>query len=395
MITSFSKEKLFWYSLCAFAFFTPIGKAPANLFFGLSVITCVILLAEYKMSIGQFVQQPLVKPLGVLFLTIFLTLPFSTDVHSSYQEYPRMIVYVLPFFLFAAVQSCRVRGKEVPTETILNSYIAGAVTASFYAIYQFIKTKHLYVTGLYMHHVMFGVFLEIALPIISAFLIETLSFSKRLIYLFCAFICSIALILTQARGDWIGTGVALLAVAFMLRDRLRQHKRKVVAGVIIAFILIGAMAPLYITRVKTLFDPNWQSNYVRIYIWQSSINMIRDYPLTGVGFDQFREIYNARYINPLSPEKSNPHAHNSFLMMAAETGLPSLAAFLYLLFHMYKELITVWRKTHKGYHAAILALLIAITVSSLVDHIFWAPFLAKILWFFMGVSLFFDNEHGL
>jgi O-antigen ligase len=74
------------------------------------------------------------------------------------------------------------------------------------------------------------------------------------------------------------------------------------------------------------------SNVERLYLWRVARDMIAHSPITGVGFRQWGEKvpeYSARY----SPSwKFSPasfhHAHNTYLQVAAETGLVGLALFL-------------------------------------------------------------------
>ncbi len=392
MLRTISADKVFMFFISAFAFFTPIGKAPANVSFAIAFFAGVFLLKKYNFHFSNLWRQPLVKPLGYLLLVIFITLFFSTDRRASFQEYPRMIVYVMPFLLFAAFRTCRETSKLFHIKRMLQSYVAGSALASCYAIYQFVQTRHLYVTGFYIHHSIFGSFLEMAMPIIATLFLEERSLKKRCLYLLAAVLCIAALLLSQARGPWVGAAAALFTVGYVMRRKLFANKKAVLAASIVILLFMMSMLPFYMGRAKTLTDPRWPSNYNRLYIWESSINMIKDYPLTGVGFDQFREVCNPKYVSPFTPERYHPHAHNSFLMMGVETGLIGLIAFLYLLFRIYKWLILMCRLNPTGYNAAILAILVAITINSMVDNFFWAAYLAKIIWFFLGISVYANKN---
>lgn len=393
MLRSISAEKVFIFFISAFAFFTPIAKAPANISFAIAVLVCIFLLKKHNFKFIHLWRQPLVKPLIYLLLVIFITLFFSTDRWASFQEYPRMIVYVMPFFFLVALRICEGTVKLLDIRRMLQSYVAGSAFSSCYAIYQFFQTKHLYVTGFYIHHSIFSSFLEIAMPIIAALFLEERSVRKRCLYLLAAVLCTAAMILSQARGPWVGAAAALLVVSYVMRDRLFASRKTVLCGLIIIFLVVGSMLPLYMQRAKSLTDPWYPSNYYRLYIWESAINMIKDYPLTGVGFDQFREICNPKYVSPFTPERYHPHAHNSFLMMGAETGLIGLLAFLYLLLRIYKWLIQICRSNPTGYNVAILAMLVAITINSMVDNFFWAAYLAKIIWFFLGITVYANKDY--
>ncbi len=58
--------------------------------------------------------------------------------------------------------------------------------------------------------------------------------------------------------------------------------------------------------------------------------MVRDHPLTGVGPDMVERVY-PQYRVPDAVKTNNPHLHNVPMQIAAERGLPALAAWLWFL----------------------------------------------------------------
>src|SRR5260370_18137230 len=58
--------------------------------------------------------------------------------------------------------------------------------------------------------------------------------------------------------------------------------------------------------------------------------MIAERPVVGLGPDMVDHRYEI-YRQPTAPRYWVPHLHNSFLEMAAERGLPSLAAYLWMM----------------------------------------------------------------
>jgi O-antigen ligase len=64
----------------------------------------------------------------------------------------------------------------------------------------------------------------------------------------------------------------------------------------------------------------------RVYIWNSAIQIVRDHPLTGVGMGMFRSSpVRQRYPVPGYEQQVLPHAHNEWLQIAADFGLPGVA----------------------------------------------------------------------
>jgi O-antigen ligase len=245
------------------------------------------------------------------------------------------------------------------------------------------------VTAFYGHHAAFGSFMELSLPIALSLLFVAENSRQRIFYITSGLICLIALIMTQARGPWIASFAGMVTVAILFRHRIMRHKRKVLFSILFLLGIVISAAPLYMKRAATLVDPQWASNYIRVMIWQSTLQMIHDYPLVGVGLDRFSYIYNPFYLNPLSPERFHAHGHNTYLTFAAECGLIGLIAFMALLYNIFH---TLWiqMKVHSQnpYVIACIGIFIALLVNSLVDRIFWEARLAKLFWLFMGLMIY-------
>lgn len=379
-------DRAFALFISLFAFLVPINKQLSNTALIFSALSFLFLLRKQKVNYKLFFQQqPLAKPLGYFFSALLAAVFFSTNVLSSVHEYIRMITYVLPFLFFAILNFCPNGFAYDLKKSCIHCFMAGCTISGLYAIYQYLATKQLHVTSFYGHHVIFGSFMEVVLPILTVFFIEQSNCRKKALYFFMGLICLVALILTLARGPWLGTAIALFIVIISMKKKLSENKKSMIAGAILIILLLTISSPLYLNRVKTITDPTMSSNYHRLLIWDSTIHMIQDYPLTGVGLGQFIKVYNEQYISPLSLERFHPHAHNSYLMYAAENGLINLLAFFYLLISILKSLLD---KKGDPISIAVLATFIAIVVSSFVDSILWAPYLAKILWLFIGLGLY-------
>jgi O-antigen ligase len=72
------------------------------------------------------------------------------------------------------------------------------------------------------------------------------------------------------------------------------------------------------------------SNYDRICMAEAGLHMVRQRPLFGIGPNLVKELY-PFYRHPTSPRLLVPHLHNAFLELAAERGLTSLLAYLWLM----------------------------------------------------------------
>jgi O-antigen ligase len=148
----------------------------------------------------------------------------------------------------------------------------------------------------------------------------------------------VALGLTLTRGAWVGAFVGLAAL-FALRDL------RMLAVLPILAALFVALAPGTVTdRMYSMFDVNDPSNRDRVAMMHSGVRMVRDYPLTGVGPNMIPRVYD-RYRDSDAVNASNPHLHNVPLQIAAERGVPALAAWFWFLIVSARELWRTFRKS--------------------------------------------------
>ncbi|MBI5567632.1 MAG: O-antigen ligase family protein [Chloroflexi bacterium] len=158
-----------------------------------------------------------------------------------------------------------------------------------------------------------------------------------------AVLLALALYLSFSRGAWLGAAAAVGAMIVFAPRRLWIGLA--LAGVtVIALIALSSAGLLPATISDRLADatdllnirdvrgvPINDANYALIERqahWQAALNMLSDRPWTGVGFSNYQPLYEQyRLLNWPMPLG---HAHNIYLNMAAETGLPGLAAYLLL-----------------------------------------------------------------
>lgn len=130
-----------------------------------------------------------------------------------------------------------------------------------------------------------------------------------------------ALLGSYTRSAWVGLGVVL---TLLLLIRAPRFLLLYVPAAILFVIL--APVPL-IHRVSSITDLRDLSNYDRLCMVQAGITMIAERPLFGQGPELVERRYPI-YRPPTAPRWDVPHLHNTFLQLAAERGLPALAAYL-------------------------------------------------------------------
>lgn len=137
-------------------------------------------------------------------------------------------------------------------------------------------------------------------------------------------VINVALIGSYTRSAWVG-----LVVAATLLVLIRSPRWLLVYPVIA--VVFSLVAPVtVIDRVCSIVDIENPSNIDRISMAEAGGAMIAEHPWLGVGPDLVETVY-PRYRVPTAVRDEVPHLHNSFIQLAAERGLPELAAYLALM----------------------------------------------------------------
>lgn len=164
------------------------------------------------------------------------------------------------------------------------------------------------------------------------------------------------LLLTQSRLAYLATGVTLLLLGLSERGVVRWVALGVLLVGLGALVVLGPNTVAYgLFGVPTLAA--WSRYGVlsgRQEIWHRALAVLRDHPLTGIGFSTLVPIVHARYPTfHLTPDKDFTHAHNLYLQTALDLGIPGLIAFLALLIVLSILLVRVQRHAARPFHRAL------------------------------------------
>jgi O-antigen ligase len=132
-----------------------------------------------------------------------------------------------------------------------------------------------------------------------------------------------------------------------------------------------AIAPTALTnRIYSTFDLADLTIRDRAAMLQAGAAIVTDHPLTGVGPDQIREVYPA-YRVPWAVQASNPHLHNVPMQIAAERGLPALAAWLWFIGLLVVSLVPLMKRgRHRALTSAALSAVAAMLAAGMFEYNF-------------------------
>ncbi|MFQ5409731.1 MAG: O-antigen ligase family protein, partial [Anaerolineales bacterium] len=233
-----------------------------------------------------------------------------------------------------------------------------------------------------------GLYLGRTLPIAVAVALMGTGRRRRIVYAAAALAMGAALVLSFSRGALLLGMPAALAVILLFWQRRRA-----------AYALIGlagagllALIPLSRNpRFAELGNLSTGPTFFRLNLWRSTLSMIRDHPLVGVGLDNFLYEYRGRYILPSAwQDPSLSHAHNWVLDYAARLGLPGLAVAVWLLGVLGRNLWQTARRAanpnRRALAVGLLASLVDFLAHGMVDASYWFIDLAFVFMLTAGLA---------
>lgn len=187
-----------------------------------------------------------------------------------------------------------------------------------------------------------------------------------------------AILLTFSLGAWLGVTVACAVVLAALG--LRRAALGLGGTAAACLLVVAGLAAL--GRLPERLDPARQTTGFRLDLWVSSLQMLRDHPILGIGLDNFVYLYQQIYLLPGAAEEPNlSHPHNWVLHVWLSLGLLGLVAFLWLLAVFWRRARRVVRAARaRWYAAAAIGAMVDLLVHGLVDNSYFLVDLAFLFW---------------
>lgn len=219
-----------------------------------------------------------------------------------------------------------------------------------------------------------------------------------------------ALAVLKSRGAFFALGAAIICMFIYGIVSLIKHRTQVFfkwSYILLALSFIGILfIPMAsqdnmvqrtkdsVIGIQKVLDRNtskadeqqWilRSGGDRVYLIQSTMEMIKDHPVFGVGLSQFNTVYVQQgYILPEAKEPNLKSPHNIFLHVLVETGIvgfiPIISLWLYMIYYTVQSM-----KRKTPYGMAVLLALVVIFVHGLFDYVYFYRSQNQILFFYMA-----------
>lgn len=244
-----------------------------------------------------------------------------------------------------------------------------------------------------------GLFLGRCIPFALAFVLLPLDRLRRSAALIVLLLMGLAVILSQSAGAlFIGIPAAIVVLLLLV-----WGKRALPFLLVLGAAGAGALAlALRSARFARLLDFSSGTNFARIRVWQSALNVISDHPLTGLGPDQFLYAFRGRYILPDAWQEPNlSHPHNFILDFWVRLGVLGVFVFLWLQVAFWQLILRAYR-----FYSTSDTLYFAITVGTmgsmvnllshgLVDNAVYVQDLTYIFMLLLGLAARLSNTRAI
>lgn len=178
----------------------------------------------------------------------------------------------------------------------------------------------------------------------------------------------ITLLFTYSRSSYLALAIAMTAYSFFTRRWL------VLVALIALFVIVAFFIPQPTGEGGRLFRVFTLE--ARMENWRTGIEIVKDHPLLGVGFNTLR--YAKKNYASVTPDASMSNSgaglDNSFLFVAATTGILGLASFFLFIYALFRQADLLGKTT-----------LIAVLIHSLFQNSFFFPWSMAWIWMVVGM----------
>lgn len=401
-------------SLYGFLFMLPISIAFSQMCLtGLFVSYLIEILLTHHLA---FRPNPLNRPLfAYLVVTIGVT-PFSLDVVRSARGLEGLIPITVFSLISHSIQNTRHLKRCAAvllcavTLTAVYGVIQYALKVDIFRLSRPISfLKHLdndlnapvRIPG-FTSYMTFSGQLAMSIPLLLALLTGTRTRLKTCLVAGALLLTCCSLLWTYTRSAWLGAVCAVTLIGLA-----RGKKYWYIFLLLFALVTLIAVQPGMlntsmallnleehdmIDRVTSTFSA--KENRERLYTWESTLSMIRDYPLTGIGKGNYSTIADAyRHGYTDFTFSSRAHAHNNLLQIAVEGGIVSLLCFLWLWGVIFQTLYRTYRtfpesrQDMKLWALGCFGALVAFFVHGFFEYNFGDAEVAMMMWTIMAFAI--------
>ena len=223
---------------------------------------------------------------------------------------------------------------------------------------------------------------------------------QRRIYGVLLIIAGFTAMLTQSSGTlFVGLPVGIISVLIL------SLRRRAIIPLIGLTILasIAMIVALQFPRFSNLLDFTQGTNFYRLRVWDSAIQMVLHHPITGIGLDQFLYAFRGTYIMPDAwQEPTLSHPHNIMLDFWTRLGISGVLWIIGVQIVFWQRLLRHYRQQQTQHNQMTLALTIGtmgamagLLAHGLVDNSVFVIDLAYIFMLLLYIAASIPNTSAI
>ncbi|MEN6414330.1 MAG: O-antigen ligase family protein [Veillonellales bacterium] len=380
-------DYLIEYCILAVTFFLPISLTITSAFLAAGTLLWVgkmVLLRRMNLK-----RTPFDKIIILLVLLSAASILGSPDWKFSLYNYSHLMGRYLLLYYFVINN---IHSMEQVKRLIL-VLLGAAAAITVYGFYQYLfgaaASAGEWVDTEQFPDLKFRVFSTLENPnLLAGFLVTMMSLAagigctaaqwrKKLLWFGLVMLFGVCLALTYCRGAWISLLATVIVYGIL-------YNRKIFWLLLFIPLLAFTVHDVFLERLVSILNPTDTSATLRFALWESTLAMIRDHPLFGIGWGAYWLVYPQYdfFINDASTKIV--HAHNMYLNIAAEIGIPGFLAFLTILFGHVRRALTILAATADRWTAGImlgiLSSVAGLLVSGFTDYVMFNIQMSMLFW---------------
>jgi O-antigen ligase len=148
----------------------------------------------------------------------------------------------------------------------------------------------------------------------------------------CLLLTILAVTLCASRGGFLGLVAAALFLVWHTKRRVRNL-------VLMSALVLPLSLALPVSPLHRFLDPStdYGSTQFHLEAWKAGLRMIEAHPIAGIGLGNFKPLMPSYMASGMIIHVETV-AHNMFIEVAAELGLPALLIFLGIFWFTYRTL---------------------------------------------------------
>ena len=304
-------QRIGYFGLLGFVSALQFSIAAANIFLGLSLLMWLLqAIAARRVEVPRFFY-----PLAAYAVATLVSAAFSDDPNASFVDSKQLVLFLVVPMVYEFA-----RGLKAPF--VVQVIITVGAVSALYGIFQFgvlqydnLGRRPQGALGHYMTYS--GV-----LMLVTCAAAARILFSRDRLWPSLMMPALLVILgLTFTRSALVG---ACAGIAFLL---LLKDLRLMAVMPVLAALFFVLAPPQVTSRFMSMFDARDPTRVDRVTMMKVGSRMVRANPLAGVGPTRVGPRYH-EFLDPSEPDRANPHLHNNPMQIAAERGLPALAAWL-------------------------------------------------------------------